>query len=567
MALQAKSTLPQPIAADSQATTPTGDMPRRGSLAEPATPTFSTSTSDNENGSPAAHQTDFQTSPGGSRSRIRRTASGRRESELQTKEARRRKLLKVQAFLGERVPLEALSEQAGPSKSPTSPKTRKDGSKRSKKLLSRAGSTLMSNKLAKVRSGPPGLSSKGSLSADDGDKPAFPSLRSGSERASRSRLAHVGFGSEGDEPLSADHREWTFIQVDPAVAKSACADSESAADKPEKGIDPAMNAIRRARKLEKVFGSLPPAQMYTSRRPTYQPMSPRKLIARDDRPLPRSASGGNGSLKSKSSTSSLYRQSLASLRYIAHSGDPELIDGLARLVLAEEDESTDSEMETAGPKTPRKADNANEVADEDDERQSILGDVSGTDEDEQLVQIVTDKAGEGSEAPARSSIDTITSAKGTFGQPRTGVQSHVRTGSALSTFSAFGTSPNAHPRNAFTASFYGPGSSTAAGALYPSRRFGRESAMSGMTAHSSADSAYAFDEAGPHEGSPRSSMESVRIQFRRAHKLAKVFGTTRGEVFNKVLDDIEADMNEDEELDEEERRDVLGNVAALRASL
>ena len=35
----------------------------------------------------------------------------------------------------------------------------------------------------------------------------------------------------------------------------------------------------------------------------------------------------------------------------------------------------------------------------------------------------------------------------------------------------------------------------------------------------------------------------------------------------QVLDDIEADMNEDEELDEDERRDVLENVAALRASL
>jgi hypothetical protein len=65
-------------------------------------------------------------------------------------------------------------------------------------------------------------------------------------------------------------------------------------------------------------------------------------------------------------------------------------------------------------------------------------------------------------------------------------------------------------------------------------------------------------------------MDSVRIQFKRAHKLAHMFGTTRGEVFNRVLDDIVADiqeLDEDEELSDTERREVLENVAALRAAL
>jgi ribosome maturation protein Sdo1 len=64
-------------------------------------------------------------------------------------------------------------------------------------------------------------------------------------------------------------------------------------------------------------------------------------------------------------------------------------------------------------------------------------------------------------------------------------------------------------------------------------------------------------------------MESVRLQFRRAHKLATVFGTTRGEVFNRVLDDIEADIAEadDEDMDEEEKKEIIESVTALRASL
>lgn len=113
-------------------------------------------------------------------------------------------------------------------------------------------------------------------------------------------------------------------------------------------------------------------------------------------------------------------------------------------------------------------------------------------------------------------------------------------------------------------------------------RKGRDSVLSAVTAHSSAGSAYAVDGYGRPQrsqsrashntsaaGTPRSSMESVRLQFRRAHKLATVFGTTRGEVFNRVLDDIEADIAEadDEDMDEEEKKEIIESVTALRASL
>lgn len=114
--------------------------------------------------------------------------------------------MKVQAFLGERVPLDALSEQAGPLKSPGSGKLKEDSSKRSTKLLSRASSTLISNKLGKTRPGLPAMNSKGSLSADDKERSPFPSLR-GSRKDSRSRLSRAAFGSEGDEPFSSETGE------------------------------------------------------------------------------------------------------------------------------------------------------------------------------------------------------------------------------------------------------------------------------------------------------------------------------------------------------------------------
>lgn len=87
----------------------------------------------------------------------------------------------------------------------------------------------------------------------------------------------------------------------------------------------------------------------------------------------------------------------------------------------------------------------------------------------------------------------------------------------------------------------------------------------------------------------RGSMESVRLHVKRAHKLARVLGTTKSEILNSVLDVIEADIAElDEEdengegvggsgseedhedgrkMDAQERKELLDGVAALRAEL
>ena len=53
--------------------------------------------------------------------------------------------------------------------------------------------------------------------------------------------------------------------------------------------------------------------------------------------------------------------------------------------------------------------------------------------------------------------------------------------------------------------------------------------------------------------------------IKKAAKLASFFGTSRGEVWGLLLDDLEASIAE-EEMTEEEREEVLGGVAKLRHS-
>ena len=54
--------------------------------------------------------------------------------------------------------------------------------------------------------------------------------------------------------------------------------------------------------------------------------------------------------------------------------------------------------------------------------------------------------------------------------------------------------------------------------------------------------------------------------IKKAAKLASFFGTSRGEVWGLLLDDLEASIAEEEGMDEEEREDALGGVARLRHS-
>lgn len=65
-------------------------------------------------------------------------------------------------------------------------------------------------------------------------------------------------------------------------------------------------------------------------------------------------------------------------------------------------------------------------------------------------------------------------------------------------------------------------------------------------------------------GTATTTSSSHRRTSRRATKLADRLGTTRGEVWSILLDDLQSAIEEEETLDEEERREVLGGVERLR---
>lgn len=316
-----------------------------------------------------------------------------------------------------------------------------------------------------------------------------------------------------------------------------------------------------------VFGSLPPSQLY----------------ARTARWIPgdniRFASD-NVSLASRTSRPSIHRARVASIRFIVESEDPELVNDFARVVLSEESDASDPETgidglaafgQPGGSSTRLRREHisaenhcADEAADLDDDGDDDEEYLSAQDKTFQAHRDSHDLDDGSAEDAYRSSMDTDSS------QPAaTKLRNDFHTRLRL-----LGTSPSSPPSGMDLLQQRFDRSKT---------RKNRDSVLSGVTAHSSAGSAYAVDGYGKPQrsqsrashstsagnGTPRSSMDSVRIQFRRAHKLATVFGTTRGEVFNRVLDDIEADIAEadDEEIDEEEKREIIESVAALRASL
>jgi nitrogenase molybdenum-iron protein alpha/beta subunit len=61
-----------------------------------------------------------------------------------------------------------------------------------------------------------------------------------------------------------------------------------------------------------------------------------------------------------------------------------------------------------------------------------------------------------------------------------------------------------------------------------------------------------------------SSSSSSQAAVRKAQKLSSFFGTTKGEVWKRLLDDIAGAVAEDEELEDEERREVLESLEKLR---
>jgi hypothetical protein len=264
------------------------------------------------------------------------------------------------------------------------------------------------------------------------------------------------------------------------------------------------------------------------------------------------------------------------LRYIAESGDPDLIDDFAKVVLSDGSEQSDEDSSTsrAMPKQPRSPSRRRPAAKraESHLRSSESEPEEALQHEESNAYTVRQASSDGDEL--RPSED-----KG-------GSRSSYETGTSLSHLSGSSIKGDLQSRLLGSSPHSASGGQEILRQQYGGKHTTqqkRDSVISGVTAQSSTGSAYAVDGFGRPQrslsrashatsgggGTPRSSMESVRIQFRRAHKLATVFGTTRGEVFNRVLDDIEADIAEadDEDLDEEEKKEIIESVTALRASL
>ena len=64
----------------------------------------------------------------------------------------------------------------------------------------------------------------------------------------------------------------------------------------------------------------------------------------------------------------------------------------------------------------------------------------------------------------------------------------------------------------------------------------------------------------------RTASTGSQRTIKKAAKLASFFGTSRGEVWGLLLDDLEASIAEEEGMDEEEREEGLAGVAKLRHS-
>lgn len=181
------------------------------------------------------------------------------------REARRRKLMKVQSFLGERVPATALLEHAAgprsPLKTPNTPATPSPAKGGPARLLSRASSKL----LTKAR--PASMFIGGNRWGSSSSLPTSSSRHHTLSNASSASSSTVDFSNtdslaiiEGQRQqrrlLSRKGSKTSRREGQRPDDASSLADSQLADDAACEQVEPAVMAIRRARKLEKVRPAL-----------------------------------------------------------------------------------------------------------------------------------------------------------------------------------------------------------------------------------------------------------------------------------------------------------------------
>ena len=317
-----------------------------------------------------------------------------------------------------------------------------------------------------------------------------------------------------------------------------------------------------------------------------------------------------------SDTSSLYRHSIASVRYVAESEDPLVFDAFKRVVMADNDEVDAVDDQSEGGRTPRRRPSRQQVPmvagmrrksvvslksqkakleaqdDKSATEASAHGDVSSSDDndvDEEVQELDNAVVSRG-EVVSRAKTPPLHSLTDTENAGDMPSSSNDGMGIARRSARASLIFP------------FSPGDRSDSKAQQQ-QQYIRGVRDSSRTAYAVSPTDSAYTPLSP-EGvlsSPstplatgggqqmRGSMESVRLHVKRAHKLARVLGTTKSEILNSVLDVIEADIAELDEEDEngegldgsgseedheggrklaaQERKELLDGVAALRAEL
>lgn len=161
------------------------------------------------------------------------------------REARRRKLMKIQAFLGERVPASAISDVAGKATIPPA-------SGRTRLPIFTKASHKLQRRLTKSKH------TGGSLSDREAES------RKGSNRNLRTEMYHEGShsmdersrsNSQTSDSNTEDHRSWPSTQKSQSRRQPtiSAVPQDPALGEIGKAAEPVILAVRRARKLEKVI--------------------------------------------------------------------------------------------------------------------------------------------------------------------------------------------------------------------------------------------------------------------------------------------------------------------------
>ncbi|KAL8291617.1 hypothetical protein RQP46_001875 [Phenoliferia psychrophenolica] len=294
------------------------------------------------------------------------------------------------------------------------------------------------------------------------------------------------------------------IEVEVEVEAEEMAKASSVAKKDATPVQ----MLARTRKMENVFGALPPSSMYLASSHHRSASSPFDS-ALDRRARARYSHASFETNRTSISTIESYRNSIASLQYLAET-DPAALSEITR-VYAQDGRIPSSPLTTSTSRTlpdPKW-----------DDSPSSAGPLEITDSDKEIEAGFRMRYRSGQV----SAEGEVLSDEGSAFEPE--VEVEVELGSA----------------SGGDEEVVGEGEGEAGKAKEGEKKKMEEGAKG-----------------------KRSSKATKRRTVRKAQKLAAFFGTTRGEVWSMLLDDLEAAIVDEEGVDDDERREVLDGVTRLR---